>query len=763
LQDPGDRSFRLLVDSITDHGIVMLTPAGQIASWNLGAQEIHGYPAAEILGRHFSLFHTDEAIARGWPQHQLQQAAEVGRFEDDGWRVRKGGDWFWANVVTSAMRDERGMLTGYSQVTRDFSERKLREEQVAQSELRFRSLVDGVTDYAIFMLDRNGLIASWNRGAQVIKGYTAEEVLGTHFSRFYPSEALTRNWPEHELHAAREHGRFEDIGWRVRRDGTRFWANVVITAIRAADGSVRGYSKITRDLTERLENEERLKRSEERFRLLVEGVKDYAIFMLDPGGTVVSWNVGAERIKGYSANEIIGQPFTRFYPQEDVQAGKPWQKLEAARRRGSARDEGWRVRKDGTRFLADVVITALYDQAGTLHGYAKVTRDLTQAKRIEILETEGQRINEFLAMLAHELRNPLAPIRNAVSLMEAGAMNGERLEWCRNVIGRQTSHLTRLVDDLLDISRITSGKIKLYMEELELATLITRGVEASLPLIKSREHSLTMTMPEQPVRLEGDPTRLVQVISNLLNNAAKYTPSRGTIDITMVVDGDRAAIRVSDNGIGMPADLIDMVFDLFQQGNRELDRTEGGLGIGLTLVDRIVALHGGSVEARSQGIGRGSEFVVWLPILLEKDEQAPVAEVRDTSESNTSQRLRVLIVDDNHDAAETMAMLIDITGNEAQTLHEGSSAAAAVRNYKPHLVLLDIGLPGMNGYEVARQIKSCEDLRHITLVAVTGYGHEQDRKRAAEAGFDEFVVKPISFERLSELMAKLVEATERRQ
>jgi PAS domain S-box-containing protein len=750
-----DHAARVLLDGVKDHGIFMLTPTGHVASWNRGADNITGYRADEIIGRHFSVFYPAELIARGWPEHELKTAAQEGGFEDSGWRLRKDGKRFWADVVVTPLHDEDGILHGYSTVVRDLTERKQHEERLKQSEERFRLLVECATDYAIFMLDENGFVRSWNSGAQAIKGYTAGEIIGSHFSRFYTPDAIERKWPEHELQEARKHGRFEDEGWRLRKDGSRFWANVIITAMRAPDGSFYGFSKITRDLTERLGHEQNLKHSEERFRLLVEGVTEYAIFMLDPDGRVMSWNAGAQRIKGYTADEIIGHSFTRFYAKEDLDAGKPFRTLQTARTRGSAHDRSWRVRKDGSRFLGEVSITALYDQSGKLYGFAKITRDLTREERIETLETEGRRLNEFLAMLAHELRNPLAPIRNAVDLMEMGGLGAAKLEWCRGVIDRQTRHMTRLVDDLLDVSRITQGKVALRKEPADLATLIERSLEAIRPLLEARRHSLKVTLPQQPLRLEADPTRLVQVIANLLNNAAKYTPEGGAIEIAASVDGAWAVIRVSDNGIGISKDLLDKVFDIFQQGDRELDRTEGGLGIGLTLVERIVAMHGGSVEARSEGPGRGSEFIVRLPVMSPEEEPAPAAGADGMGQLQPSGPLRILIVDDNVDATETMAMLIEAIGHQARMVHEGLSAAKAARDYGPDLVMLDIGLPGMDGYQVARQFRQSDDLRHLRLAAVTGYGQEQDRKRAKEAGFDEFLVKPISFDNLEALIGRV--------
>jgi PAS domain S-box-containing protein len=522
-----DEPYRRMVEGIRDYAVFLLDTEGHVASWNLGAERIKGYKAEEIIGRHFSAFYPQCAIDKRWPQHELDDRAAPGHFEDEGWRVRKDGSLFWANVVITAIRNADGQLLGFSKITRDLTERRANEERLRISEERFRMLVEGVHDYAIFLLDPTGHIATWNVGAQRIKGYTADEIIGHHFSEFYPAEARERNWPQRELEEALRLGRFEDEGWRVRKDGSLFWANVVITPLRDHEGVHRGFSKITRDLTERREQEERLRRSEERFRLLLEGIEDYAIYMLDPEGRVTSWNNGAQRITGYTADEIIGQSFERFYRPEDVASGRPSAELRAATLNRRAEDTGWRVRKDGSRFWADVVVTALHDDEGRLRGFAKVTRDLSERKRIEDLEEQGRHLTEFLAMLAHELRNPLAPIRSALGIMAINRELTPQTAWCRDVIERQTTHLTRLVDDLLDVSRITRGKLSMQTATMDLNVAVQRAVEAARPLIDARKHHLELVLAPEPVTLNGDMTRLVQVIVNLLNNAAKYTPDGG--------------------------------------------------------------------------------------------------------------------------------------------------------------------------------------------------------------------------------------------
>jgi PAS domain S-box-containing protein len=626
--------------------------------------------------------------------------------------------------------------------------------ELPRSDEPFRRLVEGVTDYAIFALDPGGHVTSWNAGAERIKGYAPDEIIGKHFSIFYPPEALARGVPAHALEVARREGRLEDEGWRLRKDGSRFWANVVITALRDPSGRHVGFAKITRDLSERRRQDEALRESEERFRLMVEGVRDYAIFMLDPGGHVASWNAGAERIKGYRPDEIIGKHFSIFYPPDAVASRFPEHELEVATREGRFEDEGWRLRKDGTRFWANVVITALHDATGRPRGFAKVTRDLTQRKRMEELEHEGKETTEFLAMLGHELRNPLAPIRNAVEIMRAREVKDPSVKWARDLIDRQVSHLSRLVDDLLDVGRIGSGKVTLRKEPLDLGLLVSRAVDAARPSLEERKHTLSLILPNEPLRVEGDATRLSQVALNLINNAAKYTPRGGRVWVTLRRAEGQAILTVRDNGIGMAPDLVPRVFDLFVQGERGLDRSEGGLGIGLTLVHKLVADHGGTVVADSAGQGKGSEFTVRLPALDRPPVEA-TASAEPPAAGRRPEGRRILIVDDSADSAESMALLLQIWGHDVHVASDGPHALAVAAECRPEVVLLDIGLPGMTGYEVARRLRELPDMADAVLVATTGYGQDEDRKHSREAGFALHLVKPVQPDLLQKVFADL--------
>jgi PAS domain S-box-containing protein len=1245
--------LRMLVHGTTEYAIFMLDSQGRIVTWNAGAERLKGYTADEIIGQHFTRFYPQEAIDRGWPAHELKVAAAEGRFEDEGWRVRKDGTQFWANVVITALRDENDELRGFSKITRELTARKEAEEFLRQSEERFRLLVETATDYAIFALDPEGRVASWNAGAERIKQYKADEIIGQHFSVFYPQEALDRGWPAHELEVAEEMGRFEDEGWRVRKDGTQFWANVIITALKNQYGELRGFSKITRDMTARkvadenarrlveeaaarraaeenaqlirdqrewlrvtltsigdaviatdiqghvtllnpvaealtgwtqgdadgqpleavfvicneqtrqtVENpvkkvlrdgitvglanhtvlinrdgterpiddsaapirdemgemigvvlvfrdvtehrraQNELKASESRKSAILETALD-CIITMDHNGKVVDFNSAAERTFGYSRSQIVGQELSEFIIPEslreryqqglarylatgegpvlghrhelpalradgtktpvevsitcssmdgpplftaylrDISDLKRSESILAGQKRvlellvqseplpavldalcevmegqsdegllatvllmtedgqrlrpvagrqvpveyvravdgiqigpvaascgtaafrgepvvvtdiatdplwdsyrelalGQGLQAGWstpilssqgtvlgtfavyyrtprgptdgerrlmgiltstaavaieRRRAEGAlrkseqtaRFLAEAsaALAVLVDFDSTLQKVACLavpsfadwaSVDLVQGdgtlKRVAVahvnpakvelahelhrrfppdpaapqgvwtilrtgkaeivteisdellkqsvkddellriirelglksylgvpLKVRGKAIgvitfiaaesgrryadadlataqdvadraaiaidnaelyrelrdadrrkDEFLATLAHELRNPLAPIRNGLQVMRLAGLDGETVLEARNMMERQLNQMVRLVDDLMDVSRITRNKLDLKKQRVDLADVIESAVETSRPLIEQAGHEFSLTLPPIPVYLNADATRLAQVFSNLLNNSAKYTNSGGRIRLIAEIRGEEVTVRVQDNGLGIPSDALPRLFQMFSQVDRNMERAQGGLGIGLTLVRRLVEMHGGTVEAHSDGPGRGSEFVVRLPWTKEETmgNQTPTTE---DNSAKTSKR-RILIVDDNQDSATSLGIMLKLMGNETRTAHDGLAAIETASAFLPDIILLDIGLPKLNGYEACRRIREQPWSRGMVIVALTGWGQEEDRRRSADAGFDHHMVKPVELDALSRLLSE---------
>lgn len=477
------------------------------------------------------------------------------------------------------------------------------------------------------------------------------------------------------------------------------------------------------------------------FRLLVDRVKDYAIFGLDPAGIVVSWNAGAEHIKGYKAHEIIGHHFSRFYPEEAIRSGWPQTELTEATRIGRFEDEGWRIRKDGSKFWANVVITALFDDDGVLRGFAKVTRDLTERQRVERLEADAQVMGAFVAMLAHELRNPLAPIRNAVAVVRHRDATPETAAWAWEVIDRQSRHMSKLVDDLLDVSRISRGLVRLDRRRVALRAALEQALEAVRPSVANRQHRLEVHCDADPI-VRGDRTRLTQVFTNLLNNACKYTPSGGTITVRLEAQDNQAKLCVSDTGVGIPLDLLPRIFDLFTQDKRALDRSEGGLGLGLAIARQLVEMHRGTIVAESAGRGSGSTFSVTLPLF-----RGGMAGAADTA--------TVLIIDDNRDAAMTLKTMLELEGHVCAVAHDGESGLARARELLPDVILLDIGLPGIDGYTVVREIRRDDDLDGVVVAAVTGYSADSDERRALEAGCNLHLTKPVTIEDLRRVIPAL--------
>jgi len=656
-----------------------------------------------------------------------------------------------------------------------------------QSDERFRLLVESVKDYAIFMLDPGGHVLTWNAGAERFKGYNAAEIVGQHFSRFYPTEALQAGLPAHELEVAEATGSFEDEGWRVRKDGTLFWANVVITALRDRTGTLVGFAKVTRDLTQRRHHEESLRQSEERFRLLVEGVSDYAIFMLDVNGIVASWNAGAQRIKGYAANEIIGRHFSTFYPADARQSGWTEHELQVAAETGRFVDEGWRIRKDGTTFWAGVTITALRDRQGRLIGFAKLTRDLTGQKRAEALELAGQereqileaersarieaqratRIkDEFLATLSHELRTPLSSILGWTQILKhkADAMKPADLKRGIDVIDRNARAQVRLIDDLLDLNRIMAGKVRLDVKQVSLPDIVQHVVESAELGAKAKGIRIETRLDPDTPPLSADSGRLQQVVWNLLSNAIKFTASGGRIEVVLQRTGATAVLSVADNGVGIAESFLPRVFDRFAQSDASTTRRFGGLGLGLAISKQLVELHGGTIRASSAGEGKGATFFVELPLAA----AAPHAEAAPSEPAAadpsrpqppplpTLDGLHILVIDDEADGRELLRRVLADQAATVTAVSSGEDALAELRIIRPDLIVSDIGMPEMDGYQLMRTLRAREATgERIPAVALTAFARAEDRKRALLAGYQAHLAKPFDVAELVLVIADL--------
>jgi PAS domain S-box-containing protein len=478
-------------------------------------------------------------------------------------------------------------------------------------------LIDSIRDYAIFMLDLEGRITTWNRGARAIKGYEPHEIIGKSIELFYTPEDLVANLPAKLLARAREHERVEDQGWRVRKDGSRFWADVVITVLRDPAGTVVGYAKVTRDCTERRRIEEQRLEAEQRFRMLVEGVTDYAIFMLDCDGKIETWNPGAERLKGYTASEILGESLSRFYPVEDIEAGKPEIELATALSEGRYEDQGWRLRKDGTRFWANVILTPLHNPAGVHVGFAKITRDLTErreaeAERLRLVEatTAIRMRDDFLSIASHELRTPLMALQlqleSAQQLLETDG--NPKLAHKLQRADRSVARLTELVDTLLDVSRIATGKLTINPRTVNFADIVNEVVDRMQEAASQVNCKLTSSVR---TRLVGnfDSLRIGQMLTNLLSNAFKY--AAGTeVEVELESSDTEIVLRVNDRGPGIEAGQLQRIFGRFERAAES--RYYSGLGLGLYVASEIAKAHHGAIRADNRD-GGGAMFEVRLP------------------------------------------------------------------------------------------------------------------------------------------------------
>ena len=497
---------------------------------------------------------------------------------------------------------------------------------------------------------------------------------------------------------------------------------------------------------------------EERFDLLATDAKEYALFLLGLGGHVVCWNAGADRLFGYPSNEIIGQHISRFFTAEGIVAGQPEHEIKTALADGRADSDCWQVRKDGARFWCRATMTALLDENKRVRSFARVTHDLTeseaveaQRKRADGLAEANRSKEEFMALLSHELRSPLSPIINALNVLRQMKTNDPIIEQAGNVIDRQVGLMVRLVDDLLDISRITKGKLRLAKEPVELRVVVNHAAEDVRPLMEARKHDFSVSLPLTPVWVLADPARMEQIVVNLLNNAAKYTDEGGLVRVTVSQQEGEAAIRVRDNGVGVAPEMLPHIFELFTQVDGSLGRSYGGLGIGLALARNLVELHDGRLQASSGGLGKGCEFTIKLPLIVEPAEHAAKTFLEPGRPPARS--LHVLIVEDNVDTGDTLSMLLQLHGHQVQLARSGSTALEMAAANRPDVVLLDIGLPEMDGYQVAKRLRELPDFKNVVLCALTGYTpSEADTQRQQETGFNHYYVKPVPLPKLLELL-----------
>jgi PAS domain S-box-containing protein len=749
--------LQLLVDAVADYAIYMLDPDGRITTWNTGAERIEGYRADDIIGRHVSCFFTAEDQAKGLPAAILASARTGGRVETEGWRVRKDGSRFWCNVLIQRVQDEHGQLVGFAKITRDVTERQASHQALVESERRFRLLIEGVIDYALYMLDASGVVASWNQGAERMKGYAATEIVGQHFSRFYTPEDRAAGLPARVLETATREGRFEAEGWRVRKDGSRFWASVVVDAIRGSDGRLEGFAKITRDITERRAAQDALRDSERQFRLLVSNVIDYGLFMLDPNGIVSSWNAGAERIKGYRASEIIGHHVSRFYTEHDRAAGVPLQALQTALAEGRFEAEGWRVRKDGSLFWAHVVIDRVNDERGRLVGFAKITRDVTERREAQLAlqEAQAQRaqaqkmdaLGQLTGGVAHDFNNLLMIVMGQAELLKRKLAGDPAVATSLAAIELAAQRGASLTGQLLTFARRQSVNPKV----LDLVAHIA-AFEVMLKSSLGSSARLATAVAADCWAVKVDPGELELALVNLTLNARDAMPGGGTVTLTAEnlenpaglpreLGTEFVALSVADTGSGIAPDLLDKVFDPFFT-TKEVGK---GSGLGLSQVHGFAHQSGGTVTLKSE-LGRGTVVTLYLPRSHET-----VAASEPEAAVDQGGTGRVLLVEDNPEVARASQLMLEQLGYLVTLVSDGAAALAAVEAERFDLVMTDIVMAGpVDGLGVARALRLHRP--DLPVLLVTGYSD------AASRVVGEFTVlrKPFPMAELSRTVARMI-------
>jgi PAS domain S-box-containing protein len=775
--------------------IVTIDHEGRIVEFNPAAERLLGFERSRVVGKVMADLIVPSRLRE---QHRqgLASYLATGATRVIGRRVEMaalradGSELPIELTVTRIAGVEPPLFTGY---LRDITERKRAEKRI-----RFQADMLDTVGQAVIATDLGGSIQYWNRYAESLYGWPAVEALGRNVLELVPAPPAREQAAE-IMSCLRAGKSWTGEVLVQRRDASVFPALVTNTPVRDERGDLVGIIGLSADISaqKRAEMSQRflaetsaaLVASLDLDALFQQVARRVVPFLADYCFVDVVTDTGALRRVGRAhadpAKEALLAKLERFVPPGQG-SGHP---VTEAVRTGQVQfvpvvDDAWLeaaatgaehlqcLRELEVRSLMTVPLLAAERKLGAImfchtaaSGRRYTDEDLALAEELArrtALALENARLynavrdadcrkDDFLAMLAHELRNPLAPIRNAVEIARLIGVGDAKLKWAREVIDRQVTHMSRLVDDLLDVSRITRGKIQIQMQPVEVTAVVARAVETSRPLIEARRHELTVSVPADPIEIEADLTRLAQVIANLLNNAAKYTDEGGRIWLTVERQGDEVLFRVRDTGIGIPPDMLGKIFELFTQVDRSLDRSQGGLGIGLTLVRTLTEMHKGRVEAFSDGPGRGSEFVVRLPVLRPGSLPSP-AKTADGRAHGPAAR-RILVVDDNVDAAESLALLLQIGGHEVRTAHDGPAVLSLAKTYLPEIIFLDIGLPGMDGYEIARRLRQQGETARALLVAVTGYGQEEDRRRSQEAGFDHHLTKPVNPQDLQSLLA----------
>ncbi|MCE9562128.1 MAG: PAS domain S-box protein [Planctomycetes bacterium] len=734
LRDERER-LRITLASIGD-AVISTDAAGRITFLNGVAEALTEWTRDEAAGRPLPevfriVNESTRHVIEDPAMRSLREGAVIG-LANNSILIARGGAERPIDDSAAPIRDKTGVPVGSVLVFRDVTERRRIEIELA----RLAAIVASSQD-AIISKTLNGVIRTWNRGAERIFGYTAAEVVGKPVTVIIPPERLNEERMILErLLCGERIDHFETV--RVAKDGRRLDVSLTVSPIRDSEGNIVGASKIARDITDRVRDAAALRASEARYRAIIEATPE-CVNLVAPNGTLLQMNrAGLAMIEGDES--ALGRCMYNVVAPEDRDRFRAFNERICQGEAGTLEFDI--VGLQGSRRHMETSAVPLLAATGGFMQLA-VSRDITERKRAEIALREADRKkDDFIALLAHELRNPLAPIRNGLQVIRLSDDRSVR-ERSLGVMDRQLTHMVRLIDDLLDVSRINRNKMELRRERIPLADAVGCGVETARPAIEAARHMLEIDLPPGPLQLDADLTRLAQVFANLLTNSAKYTEPGGTIRLAARRDEDAVVVTVRDTGIGIPAESLPHVFEMFSQVDRSVERSTGGLGIGLALVKGLVEMHGGTVTAASEGQGKGSTFTVRLPAPPELSESLPDTPA-DAEGAGSGPQRRILVVDDNRDGAESMAEMLRLFGNEVFLAHDGVDAVDRAEAVRPEVILMDVGMPRMNGLEATRRIRARPWGRVMTIIALTGWGQEGDRRQSEEAGCDGHLVKPVS-------------------
>lgn len=745
--------LRVTLASIGD-AVISTDPNGHVSYMNGVAEALTGWPLAEALGRPlpdvFAVINEFSRQPAENPALRVLREGTIVGLANHTVLIARDGTERPIDDSAAPIRDDSGNPLGAVLVFRDVSERRQAEAALRRNEAELSDFLENA-NVGLHWVAPDGTILRANKTELDLLGYDQDEYVGRQIAEFHVDRPVIDDILRRLLNREEVRG-FEA---RLRcKDGSIKHVLINSNGLWAGDRFLHSRC-FTQDVTDKKRADE----AQARLAAIVESSED-AIASKTLEGIITSWNKGAERLFGYTAEEAVGQSITLIVPPE--RRDEEFAILDRLRR-GERVEHFETIRQTKGGHLIDISLTVspLRDSAGRVIGASKVARDITERKKAEnALKEQDRRKDEFLAVLAHELRNPLAPLRNGLQVLRLAESDVATRASARAMMERQLAHMVRLIDDLLDISRINRNKMELRRSRIQLAEIMSNAAEVARPMIEAAGHEFHMAKPSESILVHADLTRMAQLFGNLLTNSAKYTDHGGRIEFVSERVGDEAVVSVRDNGIGIPASALPHIFEMFSQVESGDTRGTGGLGIGLALVKGLVERHGGTVTAHSDGPGKGSTFTVRLPIAPQIPEPTTSSPASEDTEPTAARPWRILVVDDNEDSAHSMAKVLKLLGNEVRTADDGVAAVEIAEQYSPELILMDMGMPQLDGYEATRRIRAQPWGKSIIIVALTGWGQEGDKARSRNAGCNHHLVKPVAFEDLELLLEQFADRRE---